>query len=664
MALKKIFFFANLLLLLQLAGSSQTQKRSLRPGDIYCMQSTSDAQISPDGNWVIYTLTTTDSAKDKRNTDIWMMSWDDSTKVQLSNSPDAESNPRWSPDGKYISFSAARNGGSSQLYLLNRLGGEAIKLTDIKGDLNDYAWSPDGKKILLTIKDYEDTAGKKGNKPYVIDRYRFKQDVSGYLYDKRKTHLYLFDVSTKKTDTLTSGNYNEGSVQWRPDGSAFAFTSNRTADPDRNSNSDIFIIEARPGATARQLTTWNGNDGSPQWSPDGKFIAYLRSTSDADFIMYDHSVLCLVPADGGEPTLLSKTLDRPVSNARWNKDGNSIAVLVADDCERYIVSYDVKSGKMNKLIGGKRSFNSLERHPNGNWITSMTEPHLPSEFYALENGNLRRLTKVQDDFVATLSLASVEKFVSKSKDGATVSNLLYLPADAVKEKLPVIFFIHGGPVSQDDYGFDLTRQMLAANGYAVVAVNYRGSNGRGIDFSKAIYADWGNKEVLDIQGAADYLISKGITDANSMGIGGWSYGGILTNYTIAKDTRFKAAISGAGSALQLSLYGVDQYILQLDNEIGQPWKDNNYEKYLKLSYPFLNADKIKTPTLFMTGEKDFNVPAVGSEQMYQALRSIGTPTELIVYPGQFHGISLPAFQKDRLERYVKWFDKYLKNKSF
>ena len=664
MLLKKIIPVAITIFVLQIVVAAQVTKRNLRPGDILRLQSTGDAQISPDGKWVLYTLTTVDSAKDKRNTDIWMMGWDGVENVQLTNSPDGESNPKWSPDGKYISFTAARNGGTNQVYLLNRLGGEAIKLTDTKGDLGDYAWAPDGKKLLLSIRDYEDTAGKKKNQPYVIDRYRFKQDVSGYQYDKRKTHLYLFDVTDKKTDTLTRGDYNEGGMQWSPDGSAIAFVSNRTEDPDKNSNTDIFIIDAKPGAIAKQLSTWKGSDGSPQWSPDGKSIAYLRSTSDANFIMYDQSILSVVPITGGEPTLLSKSLDRPVNNHRWSKDGNSIAALVTDDCERYIAAYDWKSGKMNKIIGGNRSFNSLELHPDGSWVTSMTNPELPSEFYALENGNLRRLTKVQDNFVAGLSLASVQKFTSKSKDGATVSNLLYLPANSNREKLPVIFYIHGGPVGQDEYGFDLTRQMLAANGYAVVAVNYRGSNGRGIDFCKSIYADWGNKEVLDIQGAADYLISKGIADADKMGIGGWSYGGILTDYTIAKDTRFKAAVSGAGSALQLSLYGVDQYVLQLDNEIGQPWKDKNYEKYLKLSYPFLNADKIKTPVLFMTGEKDFNVPAVGSEQMYQALRSIGTPTELIVYPGQFHGFTLPAFQKDRLERYLQWFDKFLKAKGF
>jgi len=179
-----------------------------------------------------------------------------------------------------------------------------------------------------------------------------------------------------------------------------------------------------------------------------------------------------------------------------------------------------------------------------------------------------------------------------------------------------------------------------------------------LEFCKSIYSDWGNKEVIDIQGAADHLVKEGVADPERLGIGGWSYGGILTNYSIATDTRFKAAVSGAGSANQLGLYGVDQYITQFDNELGVPWK--NLDKYLKLSYPFLKADRIKTPTLFVVGEKDFNVPAVGSEQMYQALRSQGVPTGLVIYPGQFHGITIPSYQKDRFDRYLEWFDTYLK----
>ena len=261
--------------------------------------------------------------------------------------------------------------------------------------------------------------------------------------------------------------------------------------------------------------------------------------------------------------------------------------------------------------------------------------------------------------MAPLILSKVEAFTSHSKDGTQVSNLLFHPIGASNEqKVPTILFIHGGPVGQDNYSFDLTRQLLASGGFAVAAVNYRGSSGRGLAYCKTIYGDWGNKEVMDILGATDYLVDKGIADPNRLGIGGWSYGGILTNYTIASDKRFKAAASGAGSSLQITMYGSDQYINQYETELGLPWK--NTDKWLKVSYPFLKADRIKTPTLFMGGEKDFNVPIAGSEQMYQALRTLGVPTQLIIYPGQFHGISVPSYQKDRHDRYLQWFSQYLK----
>jgi dipeptidyl aminopeptidase/acylaminoacyl peptidase len=253
----------------------------------------------------------------------------------------------------------------------------------------------------------------------------------------------------------------------------------------------------------------------------------------------------------------------------------------------------------------------------------------------------------------------VEGFQSKSKDGTLVSGILYRPANApVGRKLPLILFIHGGPVGQDQFGFDLSRQMLAAAGYAVAAVNYRGSSGRGIGFTRAIYADWGHKEVVDIVGSADYLIKQGIVDENRMGIAGWSYGGISSNYTIATDQRFKAAVSGAGSSLQLTMYGTDQYITQYETELGVPWK--HPDAWMKVSYSFFHADRIKTPTLFMASQNDFNVPVAGAEQMYQALRSMGVPTELVIYPNQNHGLAVPSYIKDRFERHIKWFDKYLK----
>jgi len=314
---------------------------------------------------------------------------------------------------------------------------------------------------------------------------------------------------------------------------------------------------------------------------------------------------------------------------------------------------------MTKVSDGPRSFGPAEPISGDNWLTTLSEPQLPTEIYVLENGKPRRLTHHMDEFLAPLSLASVEGFTSKSSDGTQVSGLLFRPAGVPPgQKLPLILFIHGGPVGQDDYSFDLTRQMLAAGGYAVAAVNYRGSNGRGLEFSKTISGDWGNKEVIDLHGAIDQLVKMGVADPDKLGVAGWSYGGILTDYLIASDTRFKAASSGAGTGFTLSLYGVDQYISQYNNEIGTPW--TSIDKYLKISYPLLKADHIKTPTLFMSGEKDFNVPTAGSEQMYQALRTLGVPTELIVYPGQFHGITVPSYQKDRFDRWLAWFGKYLK----
>lgn len=646
------------------SGQAQ-QKRALRPSDIYRMQDISGIQVSPEGKWIAYTLSSVDSVKDKRTTDVWMISMDGGESVQLTNSPNNESVPKWSPDGKYLSFMSSRKAGEDkeeeggQIWIMDRRGGEAKKLTNIKGDIEDYSWSPDSKKLLLTIKqkDLSDTAKSKIRTPYVIDRYQFKQDYAGYL-DHRTSHLYLFDLQKKKLDTLTRGIYNENDAVFNPDGSMIAFVSNRTDDPDRNDNTDIYIMDAKPGAMMQQLTHWPGSDANPRWSPDGKSIAYLQSSSNESFTMYGQPLLAVVSTEKGQPKLLSAASDRPARNIKWSANGESVYVLMDNDRQVNIVSFDL-NGSKNDIAVGDRAFSAIETSPTANTLVAlMSEPQKPSEIYAVESGNLRQITHVQDSFLAPIQLATVEGFQSKSKDGNLTSGILLRPPfSKAAEKLPLVFYIHGGPVSQDNYGFDLTRQVMAAAGYAVAGVNYRGSNGRGLAYTRAIYGDWGNKEVLDVLGAADLLVSKGIADENRMAISGWSYGGITTNYTIASTSRFKAAVSGAGSGLQLTMYGSDQYISQYETELGPPWK--NTEKWIALSYPFFHADRIKTPTLFMASQNDFNVPVAGAEQMYQALRSLGIPTRLVIYPGQNHGLSVPSYIKDRWERHISWFNKYL-----
>lgn len=637
-------------------------KRPLQPNDVYRLKTLSSPQISPDGNWVLYQLRMVDSVKDKSQSDLWISSWDGKESWQLTYDPSGESSPKWSPDGKFISFLATRSGdANSQVYALPTKGGEPKKLTGVNGSISDYKWTPDGKKLVLVMQDpdYSDSAATKIRKPYVINRYQFKQDREGYL-DSSATHLYLFDIGTKKLDTLTRGVYSETQPAISPDGKRLAFVSNRTAVPDKNDNTDIYWMELKPGAVPEQLTQWKGTDSRPEFSPDSKQIAYLQSSSDDAFTMYGHAILGVLTIADKTQRLLSVKLDRPVQNIRWEEDGQAIWALMDDDRRVQAVRFQAQTGEVETITNGDHSIYAMELNkPRKAWIMLRSTPVLPAELFALEGGQFRQLTHQQDSFLAPLQLPLVEGFQSTSKDGTKISGILYKPHNYQPgQKLPLIIFIHGGPVGQDEFEFDMSRLVYAAAGYAVAAVNYRGSSGRGVSFIRSIYGDWGNKEVMDIIGAANHLVAVGIADPNRMGLGGWSYGGITTNYTIATDSRFKAAVSGAGSSMQLSLYGSDQYVAQYDHELGFPWK--NKEKWLALSYPFFKVDKIKTPTLFMASESDFNVPVAGAEQMYQAFKAVGIPTELIIYPKQYHGITVPSYQVDRFNRHIAWYNKYLK----
>ncbi len=647
-----------------------TTRRILNIDDLVNFKDVGDPQVSPDGKWVAYTVSTVDKTADKRDTDVWMVSSDGSQNIRLTYSPEAESSPRWSPDGKYLAFTSSRAGKAkgSQIWLLDRRGGEAHQLTEFKDKrLSDYHWSPDSKRLALVMSVLDEPepdpakppATPPPSKPIVLDRYHFKQDIQGYLSSTNRSLIYLYNIESKKLDALTrEKDFDENNPEWSPDGTKIAFVSNRDADWDRSHNSDVFVADAVPGAAIRKLTTWTGPDGGKlAWSADSTLIAYTQG-SDPKYSAYSLNRLAVVPAAGGAPRLVTEKLDRGVSSPVFSPDGKSITFLVTDDRAEYPSRVPVSGGAVERLIGGSQVV-FAQSSAGGHTAVLVSTDTAPSEVYALEGGSLRKLTSHNEELLAQLNLGQSEDINFKSKDGTEVHGIVTLPPGYEKgKKYPTLLRIHGGPNGQDAHSFQFEKQFLAAHGYVVIAINYRGSAGRGSKFGESIFADWGNREVADLLAGVDHVIGMGIADPDRLGIGGWSYGGILTDYTIASDTRFKAAISGAGSANQISMYGVDQYTYQYDHELGAPW--TNPEAWVKISYPFFKADRIKTPTLFMGGDKDFNVPIVGSEQMYQALRSLGIPTQLVVYPGQFHGITKPSFVRDRLERYVAWYDKYLK----
>jgi dipeptidyl aminopeptidase/acylaminoacyl peptidase len=671
-----ILCLATVAILFSAANAAAQTKRHLGPDDFYRMREVGDPQISPDGKWIAYTVTTMNRELDRLETQIWTVDWEGTQSLQMTYGPESASSPRWSPDGKYLSFLSShkdeKGEGKTQIWLLDRRGGEAQPLTDVKRDIESYSWSPDSKKIALQLSGDEepstdaDKKTHKAPKPIVIDRYQFKADIEGYLTDASRSQFSIFDVAAKKLEPLTTDRrYEDRDATWSPDSSKIAFVSDRSSDPDQTSMEEIYVVDAKAGATPQKIASFDSPSGQRiRWSPDGKSLLYL-SGFELKYGAYSQNSLNVISSSGGTPKNLAEKLDRGIIAPEFTEDGQAITFLFDDDRRVYLGRVSVNGGEVERITHGEAVLQQRTSAGGHTAVTAATDS-APSEVFALESGKLRKLSSQNDAWLSEVQLGAVEDFSAKAKDGNEVHGLMTKPPDYQPgKKYPLILWIHGGPDMQDDHAllFDLyplavERQMFAAQGYVVLAVNYRGGSGRGAAYTKAIAADWGQKEVLDVTAAVDCAISSGVADPNKLAVGGWSYGGMMTDFTIASDPRYKAAMAGAGIGNELGMYGSDQYIRQYNNEIGPPWK--NLDTWIKISYPFYHADRIKTPTLFMVGRADFNVPLVGTEQMYQALRTLGIPTQLVIYPDQFHIFTRPSYIHDRMERYLAWWDKYLK----
>lgn len=680
--IKKIIFCIFVVMIFLLTGifardaqqsgeETASTRRLITIDDLFKIKRVSGPQISPEGKWIAYTVTETDLEKNTSETAVWMIPSAGGEALCMTGKGSSASSPRWSPDGKYLSFTASRNESKTQVWVLNRLGGEAQPLTAVPQGISGYAWSPDGKKLLLSISDPkpedldEKVKKEKAKKPdpWVIDRLQFKRDNTGYL-DNRRTHLYVYDIAADTLTQITSGEFDESQPKWSPDGCRIAFVSNRTDNPDGNRNTDIWIVAADnpdKGKTLLQVTINPGSDSSPEWSPDGKSLVYTTVT-EPEIMWYATSKLAVIPASGGEPRILTGTLDRNIYSPRLAPTGKSVYFLLEDSGENHLARIEIGGGNtLVRPVSGPRSVRDYDLDKKGNLTVLVSEPHLPGEIFAVDGKDLRRLTNVNDALMGELRMAEVKNVQFPSKDRTEIEGFIFKPI-GFKEGLryPTLLRIHGGPVDQYDFSFSFESQLFAANGYLVINVNPRGSSGYGRDFSMGIYRSWGEKDFEDVMAGVDFAVEKGWADPDRLGVGGWSYGGILTNYVITQTDRFKAAITGASEVLFRSNYGHDHYQYEWETELGLPWE--NAELWEKLS-PFNRVVKITTPTLIMGGEKDWNVPILNSEQLYQALRRLGRTTQLVVYPGQHHGIRLPSLQKDRLERYLKWYGKYVKNEK-
>ena len=656
-------FVAAMPLVPALAEAPSAPRKVITIDDILGMHRISDLACAPDGRQAAYVVGVLDAKADKYQAAIWLADLGGGAPVQLTSEEESAGSVAFSPDGKSISFVAKRGKDEhAQIWLLNRRGGEARRLTEVKGEIDSYRWSPDSRKILITMTDPEPEAPKddpKRPRPVVVDDVAFKRDMVGFVTAEGHSHLHVFDIAAKTMTQITpSGLTDESAAEWSPDGRQIAYIADHNVDAASPATQWLHVIAPQAGAAPKLVAKLMSANGQTLiWSADSASITHL--VGDVPKVnQYNQPHLAQTVVATGQtkalPGMIGAYVQRPV-----DLGGGRIGAILAEDRREVAVIIDPAGGVTRlgdgKLAVAEQCEASDAKAPRA--VIASGDDSLP-EVYALAGKTMRALTAHNAAMSARIAWAPVQDFAAKASDGSEVHGMLTLPAGYVKgNTYPTVLWIHGGPTAQDAHETDTVRQWISANGYAVLAVNYRGSSGRGEDYARVIAADWGNKEVLDLYAATDFAVAQGIADPAKLAVGGWSYGGILTDFLIVRDNRFKAAFSGAGEGNIFALFGVDQYIQQYAQEVGHPWE--NPDLWLKLSEPLLHADRIKTPTLFMGGIADDNVPLIGGQQLYQALKLTGVPTRLVGYPDTFHGITRPSFQRDRLERIVDWYGRYL-----
>ncbi len=654
------------LLLLPVFVMAQDDERLITIDDILAMKSIGDPQVSPNGELVAYTVRQRDLEEDKSATQIWVVATSGGDPIPMTSADTSASSPRWSPDNRYLSFKASKGEKAKpQVWNLNRLGGEATQVTSVKQGVDSYDWSPDGSRMLLMIRDprpadlTEDEDDDEQPLPHVIDRMQFKQDYVGYL-DRRRLHIYVYTPGEEDPVQVTSGDYDDADAVWSPDGKSIAFVGDRSENPDLNYGTDIWTVSVDgDDHPLVQVTSHAGRDFSPAWSPDSKSIAYISSTGMdiGGSALTPTRRLAITEVGKDERRILTPDLDRNISDPQFSANGRNILFRLEDSGQVHFASVRTNGSNLERQLERRVTVRDYASG-GGHTVLLVAQADQPTELFTFDGGNLAPLTDVNGELLDGVARAEVEKLRFESADGTPVEAFYVKPVGHdSSQRYPTILWLHGGPASQFSYSFSEVAQLFAANGYAVIMPNPRGSTGYGEEFAQGTVAAWGDKDFQDVMAAVDHGIEIGLVDPDRLGVGGWSYGGILTNYVITQTTRFKAATSGASLGLVTANYGHDHYQLMYELEFGLPWEYP--ERWVRLS-PFSKVQSITTPTLWMGGALDWNVPIINSEQMYIAMKRLGRETQLVVYPDEHHGIRRPTFEKDRLERWLAWFDNYLK----
>ncbi|WP_433748761.1 prolyl oligopeptidase family serine peptidase [Falsibacillus pallidus] len=658
------------------------RKNGITPEDLYELKSAADPNVSPDGTRLLYIQTHIDKEKKEYVSNLYHLDLQTKASHQWTYGKDRVSTPRWSPDGKKAAFVSNRSG-LNQIYVIPLSGGEALQVTKCKNGASNPVWSPCGKKLAFTVSLEESETleqepskeeEKKELKPLEVERMKYKSDAQGFLND-RKNYIAVVDLETFELRQLTSGSHDTQLQSWSPDGKYIAYACDEADDKDFSFQNDVFLYEVESGK-ANKVTEGEGVYWQATWSPDGSYLSFIGHLQE--FRNATHPKIWLYHLKEGELFCFSEAFDAPIGDlmvgdfhqgaaspgVQWTEDNEGFYFLATDNGNTVIYYGNVSGEIYPSVIENQHIYGFSLAPGKHHGVAAISTPTMPGELFAvsLDQGGVEQLTNVNGGALANKELVQAEVFEFEGADGWKVQGWIMKPTGFEEgKKYPMVLEIHGGPHAMYGNTYMNEFQILAAQGYAVLFVNPRGSHGYGQDFVDAVRGDYGGNDYNDIMHGVDHALKTfDFIDEKRLGVTGGSYGGFMTNWIVGHTDRFKAAVTQRCISNWISFYGVSDIGYYFSEwQIGADL--NDIEKLWKHS-PIAYVNQIKTPLLIIHSEKDYRCPIEQSEQLFIALKRQKKETKFIRFPESNHELSRsgkPALRMKRLEYIRDWFKDYL-----
>jgi dipeptidyl aminopeptidase/acylaminoacyl peptidase len=648
----------RILLLLTVASVALAQ-RGVTAEDYFAFETANDPQMSPDGKWIAYTVTTIDQKVNRRMSRVWIAATDGShPPVPFTSDSTSSTSPRWSPDGRFMAFLSARDGGRNQIWLLSRNGGEGRRVSNLENGVSNFEWSPDSTRFVCLTRTGPAASKNSDVRHFTHANYKFND--TGY-FDEKRSHVEVIDVKTGAAKQITDGNdWNDTDPHWSPDSTRIVFVSDRTGKEfDFSHNSDVWVIPAAGGELTK-ISDHEGPDRSPRWSPDGRRIAFLGAVDEED-----QAKFYVAPAEGGKPsTLIARDFDQVVGEMAWAEQGKAIYFGSGVKGETHIYRLDVSTGAISQLTTGPRNVHGIAVNDASGKLAYLANDfeHIEDVYVREEAGKERKLTNLNSELWSKLAVAKVERVPYKAADGLPIDGFLVKPVGwEPGKKYPMVLSIHGGPAGM--YGVDWFHevQVYAGRGWGVFFCNPRGSTGSGRKFQRAVAMEWGGKAYTDIMtGVEEALKRNPWIDRERLGVTGGSYGGFMTNWIVTQTKLFKAAVTLRSISNFVSDDGTRDGAYGHERDFGGDIF-HNLDEYWKYS-PLRLVANVKTPTLVLHSDNDFRVPIEQGEQWFRALQHYGVTSEFVMFPRENHNLTRTGEPKHLVESInwqCYWFDRFL-----